>query len=190
MTTYILAGGNDRTSASYGERLASVLGQLRAGSRLLSCFFSQDPVDRHERFVEFKGWFDHAFGPTIVVEEAQEENFFDQLKVADILYLHGGETLRLIDALPDFDMFKKAIEGKTIVGSSAGANYLSNVFYSPNARKIRNGSGAAGVATIVHYGATDKMSLEEWAVVVQDVKKIAQSRVFLLPEGEFVVIQS
>ena len=188
MTNFILAGGNDRTTDGYGVRLAETLKSLGVGNRILSCLFSQAPADRHARFLEMQKWFEETLEPDVSVEEAREETFYEQLKMVDILYLHGGETLRLIDALPDFKKFAESIEGKTVIGSSAGANYLSTTFYSPSAKKIRQGTGVAGVATVVHFGALDKLSHEEWMSVADEVKSVDGKSVHLLAEGQFVVI--
>jgi len=125
MTTYILAGGNDRTAdPTYGDRLAKVVSSLVDEPIILSCFLSWPVEYQHEHWQDYVSWFKEKFGDVEVLE-ATQDNFYDLAKKANIIYLHGGHTKELLAHLPDFEKSKKAFEGKVVIGSSAGANYLS-----------------------------------------------------------------
>ena len=92
-----------------------------------------------------------------------------------------------------FTSLKEAFEGKVIVGSSAGANYLSSVYYSPSKNLVGHGSGLVDVATLVHYGADSdgEISLSEaaWSSALDRVKEVSgkDRPILLLPEGTFNV---
>lgn len=194
MTKYILAGGCDRSYLDYGKRLAEVVNREVSNPKILSCFFSSSKETRKEREDEWGSWFKKYFANS-VVSHASEETFFEQLNEADVLYLHGGATTQLIESLPDFHRLKEAIKGKVIIGSSAGANYLSKIYYSPLNDSIKGGSGIIDVNTIVHYGieSFDKKEYtpEQWQDIVKRVNdKTESGHVVLLPEGNFTVIEA
>lgn len=195
MTKYILAGGCDRLYPDYGKRLAEVVLREKRGPVILSCMFSQARDDREQRYAYFDEWFRKYFGDGVTILHAQEDSFYEQLKEADVLYLHGGTTKMLLDALPDFNEFRDSVEGKTVVGSSAGANYLAKYCYSPSIDETMEGSGILDIGVVVHYGIEkfDETSYthDMWLSVANKVRSLAGDRpTVLLSEGNFVVFDS
>lgn len=195
MTTYILAGGNDRGYDTYGKNLAKVVLARVTQPRILSCFFSQPPDVWDEKFESWSQWFGRYFGSNFTYTLARSDTFIEQVKAADVIYLHGGTTKLLTDALVAYPDIEEAFAGKIVIGSSAGANFLSKVYYSPSANKVDFGSGIVDCLSVVHYGAAfdGEVSLTtyEWKGVVKRVKDLgASENVTLLPEGEFVVFET
>jgi peptidase E len=84
-------------------------------------------------------------------EIADESSLISQIQHADILYLMGGVSLKLLETLKPFDNLRQVLEGKIIVGESAGANVLSSYFYTPSADQVSPGLGFVPVKTIPHY---------------------------------------
>ena len=114
---------------------------------------------------------------TLSFEVATEENFIEQVQNADIVYLHGGATIKLLDTLKQFSDLSAFFSGKTIVGDSAGANVLCAAFYS-----LKNGPGEGfGLLLfkiICHYVEESKHKLD-------DIKPDLET--FYLREYEFKV---
>jgi hypothetical protein len=90
MTTYILAGGNDRMAEGYGKRLAAEITEHVPRPKVLSCFFSLPESEWPAKFNQFKEWFEANFTDDFTYEYAQKDTFLQQIKEADIIYLHGG----------------------------------------------------------------------------------------------------
>lgn len=152
MTTLIVAGGNDRsTDPTYGSRLAEVVKKIVEKPVILSCFLSWPIEQQHEHWQDYVPWFKDNFGD-IEILEATQDNFYDLAERADVIYLHGGRTKELLANLPDFEKSKRAFRGKVVIGSSAGANYLSTCCISMSEGfDIAQGSGILGQPVMVHY---------------------------------------
>jgi hypothetical protein len=195
MTTYILAGGNDRGYDAYGKSLAKEVLARVSQPRILSCFFAQPEDIWQDKYDGWKQWFMTNFGGTITYSLARTETFIEQVKHSDVVYIHGGENKLLMDTLNSYAQIETHFKDKIVIGSSAGANYLSKVYYSPSANKVDFGSGILDCLSVVHFGATfdGEVSLtkDEWNDVVTRVKNFgASEKVTLLPEGEFVVFET
>lgn len=195
MTKYILAGGCDRQYPDYGKRLAEVIKLEISNPLILSCMFSRAPENREDRYKAYDLWFKEHFGSDVTVLHADEEHFYEQLEQCDVLYLHGGRMANLLNSLPDFTQFRDATANKIIVGSSAGANYLSKVCYSPSQDNFMEGSGWLDVGVVVHYGIQqfeDKnYTKEQWRSAAIGVKKrVGNATTLLIPEGTFTIVEA
>lgn len=82
---------------------------------------------------------------------ALEESFAEDVAWADVIYLHGGDSLRLKEALIKHEGLSKMFSGKTIAGDSAGVNVLARFFYARKAERIEEGLGILPLKTVVHY---------------------------------------
>lgn len=194
MTTYILAGGNDRkTDPSYGVRLAGVVKRIVKDPVILSCFLSRPEAEQHEHWVDYLPWFRQHFGDEATILEATKDNFYELAQTADVIYLHGGRTKELFEHLPDFEKSKIAFEGKIVIGSSAGANYLSTKCISMSEGfTVVEGSGIIGCPVIVHYRSESfegkDYSHDDWTQAEASLLADGSKQVICLPEGQFCVI--
>lgn len=111
-------------------------------------------------------------------EIAREDDFEEQVKSADVVYLHGGTTLKLLTALKKFPNLRELFKGKTIAGDSAGANVLGKFCYSPHANDVLEGLGILPLKIIPHF-------CEEYRGKVDGVGEGLE--MLLLPEYEFKV---
>jgi peptidase E len=195
MTLYILAGGNDRSYDEYGEKLSGVIKPLvKSPIKILSCQFAKDKDDWQTIFESWKPWFHKYLGEDVELRLASEEKFLEQIDWADVIYLHGGHTWKQEAMIKQYTDLEKYFEGKVVIGSSAGANYLSKTYYSPKRDTIGKGSGITQLNTIVHYGAANdgeiSLTESEWMDVVERMKSVVgDEEVTLIPEGEFVVVE-
>ena len=62
---------------------------------------------------------------TLSFQTADESSLISQIQNADILYFMGGISLKLLETLKPFNNLRQAMEGKIVIGESAGANVLS-----------------------------------------------------------------
>lgn len=192
MTTYILAGGLDRAHPEYWDNLGKEL-KISRPVKLLSCFFSMPKQDWEEKFEGFKPFFMRAFGEDVEYELADPDKFIEQIQRSDVVYLHGGSSHRLKTVLARYGNLEAHFRGKTIIGSSAGANYLSAVGWSPSLREVIIGSGIVPWNVIVHYGSSfaddEVMGPIDWQEARRQLKGVLpqDSKITPLYEGEFIV---
>ncbi|MCK5022013.1 MAG: Type 1 glutamine amidotransferase-like domain-containing protein [Candidatus Pacebacteria bacterium] len=111
---------------------------------------------------------------------ATEESFEDQIKEADIIYLHGGLSPKILEIMKRFPNLQKLFEGKIIAGDSAGANVLTKVFYSFLSDKVFEGLGLLPIKLIPHYEDKFKNKLDDMYPELETVR---------LSEYKFVVYE-
>lgn len=92
---------------------------------------------------------------------AREDIFIEQIKNADVIYISGGTTVRLLEKLDKFPNLKEHFLGKVVAGESAGANVLSTYCYSKSGGGVIKGLGTLPLKLIVHYIGEHKDVLSE-----------------------------
>ena len=194
MTTYILAGGCDGDYPEYMVQLARIVRMKVAAPKILSCGFSGEDGQAEASFPKRKRMLEDGFGESVEITMATKDNFIEQVRAADVVYLHGGSTRTLMGAMREYPDIQGEFVGKIIVGSSAGANYLSGYGFSPSVDAAGEGSGIVNVAVVVHYGSTGfsgkTFMPKYWQEAAEAVRKASDEReLILLPEGTFVVIE-
>lgn len=192
MTTYILAGGNDRTTPGYGEHLQAEISKYVAKSKILSCFYSSPEEAWPEKAAGWENWFRTYFGSDVSYSYARQDIFLAQIDDADVVYLHGGNTQLLFDTLPATDELISHFAGKIVVGSSAGANALSTNYWSSTQARPLRGLGFTKLNIMVHYGTLSHEKLprtpEDWRrEEAEFAQHIGGTEIVKLPEGQFVV---
>lgn len=92
---------------------------------------------------------------------ANEESFEDQIKESDIIYLHGGRSLKILGIIKKYTNLSELFEGKIVAGDSAGANVLAKAFYSLTSDTISEGIGLLSIKLIPHYEEKNKNKLDD-----------------------------
>lgn len=122
-------------------------------------------------------------GKKLSFEVADEAIFSEQAQRADIVYLHGGNTLKLLNTLKKFSNTEELFKGKTIAADSAGVNAISEFSYSQSANAILEGIGLIPFKTICHYS-------EKYKDKIDELNKYDKNLEFLLlPEYQYKVFQ-
>lgn len=162
-TKFILHGGfAGRTNSENNLFFKEILKDTPEQVNILLVYFAKEQT-KYERIVKedtlhFKrNGKDKKFN----FEIATIENFLKQLKKADIVYLHGGQTLKLLETLKDYLDLAELLKGKIVAGESAGAYVLSACFYSKTEGEIFKGLGFVPVKTICHYIGKNKEKLNK-----------------------------
>jgi len=153
-TKYILHGGFEKGKQDEDNRLfySEILREAPQSIKILLVPFAKDEdrvAPSNERVMrEFNSVRD---GKEIMFETAERESFLKQLSLCGVIYFHGGTTLKLLNTLKEFPDFKNLMEGKIIVGESAGSNVLCSYFYSKSADVVGQGLGFLPIKIIPHY---------------------------------------
>ena len=164
MTTKIILHGGyaGRVNEQNNVFFSEILKDVPENMKVLLVYFAKekDEYDRMER--EDKQQFENnSRGRKLSFEIASENDFIEQIKQSDVVYLHGGQTMKLLETLKKYPDFQDTIKGKIIAGESAGAYVLSSCFYSKTEGGIFKGLGFVPVKTICHYAGENNEKLIE-----------------------------
>lgn len=178
-TKYILHGGFRTGEKQVNDAFFSeILKTAPDPANILIVYFATENGDKY--FPEDQEQFNkNSGGKKLTFVKATKENFIGQTKSADIIYLHGGSSLPLLDILKKFPDFPKLIQGKIVAGDSAGANYLSTVFYSRR-NGVGEGDGILPIKIIPHFIEENRHQLD---TVHPELKTI------FLPEYHFEIYE-
>jgi 8-oxo-dGTP diphosphatase len=156
-TKFILHGGftrkiNEQNNTFFQEMVKGI-----ENPKVLMCFFAVVEQNRvEELFTELpKRIKDLNPDKEIECTLATQDNFITQLKTADVLYVHGGNTEQLMETLQLFPTFRDEIAGKVVVGSSAGAYVLVAKGVVHTSEHSRAGLGFIPVRLIAHYSSPE-----------------------------------
>lgn len=182
-TKFILHGGftKGKTEENNGEFYTEILKDAPEKAKILLVCFAKDdehvPIATERVKIEFSK---SKWQKKITFDVASEELFIEQVKSADVVYFHGGTTLKLLESLKKFPYLKDSLSGKIVAGESAGANVFGKFFYNPSADKVHEGLGFLPLKIIPHYSEKYKGKLDN---VRQELQLL------LLPEYEYKVFE-
>jgi peptidase E len=182
-TKFILHGGftKGKTEENNGGFYTEILKDAPEKAKILLVCFAKDderiPIATERVKTEFNK---SKWQKEITFEVASEQSFVEQIKSADVIYFHGGTTLKLLEALKKFQSLKDLLSGKIIAGESAGANVFGEFFYSPSADKVDKGLGLLPLKIIPHYSENYKGKLDSVG---------AELELLSLPEYEYKIFE-
>jgi peptidase E len=162
-TKYILHGGYAGKKNKKNDKFfKEILSINKKKLNILLVYFAQCKKEydriKSEDYCQFNS---NGKNKILNFEIAEKDKFIKQIKRSDIIYLHGGKTLKLLNILRKYKNFAKLIEGKIIAGESAGAYVLSSYFYSKSIKKCSAGLKLVPVKTICHYVGENRNKLSE-----------------------------
>lgn len=85
------------------------------------------------------------------IKVATADMFEKDCTWADVIYLHGGKTIKLVESLSKYPNIRDLFSGKIVSGDSAGAHALGKLYYSRNSKIIRDGLGIVPLKIMAHY---------------------------------------
>lgn len=161
-TKYVLHGGfipaqKQENDAFFTETLK----ETPKRTKILLVYFAKEPdrvalnrAEDVEQFSKNSGTRELSF------EVANNRSFPEQIEKADIIYLHGGHTGKLLNELRKFKNLEELFMGKIIAGDSAGANVLCAAFYS---LRIGAGEGLSiiPIKIICHFSEENKDKMRQ-----------------------------
>jgi len=162
---FILCGGYEWKYDMKMNKLAQFILNKFSKPKILDIWFAMSK----EQYKKYDNIFVEIYKNNNILFErkiATEENFIKECEWADVINIHGGSSDLLFPLMQKYDL-SVFFEDKIIIGSSAGAKFLSS--YSPNwnGKGLRKGSGILPLNVIVHFG--DHKYLEDnasWSDVV------------------------
>ena len=153
-TKFILHGGftPGKTNEDNSKFYAEILKDAPEGAKVLLVCFAKDEERISPATTKVVTEFNkNKWQKEITFDIASEQSFLEQVKSADVVYFHGGKTLKLLEVLKKFPDLKDLLNGKIVAGESAGANVCGKFFYSPNSDSVGEGLGFLPIKIIPHY---------------------------------------
>ncbi|MFA6013226.1 MAG: Type 1 glutamine amidotransferase-like domain-containing protein [Desulfobacteraceae bacterium] len=152
-TKYVLHGGSaQHVNAENDKFFTEILNGAGDRVRILLVEFAGSD-ERKERNVAIDtSQFERVKGSReLTFEVADRDIFLNQIRKADVVYLGGGTTVRLVEVLNHYPELRVAFEGKIIAGESAGANVMATYCYSKSGGGVMKGLGLVPVKMWPHY---------------------------------------
>jgi peptidase E len=153
MTKFVLHGGFDK-NISYikDEFFQQVLKDTPENIKIFLVFFAESDEYLELRIKQCKDKFENNKGSkNLEFKMATEENFLDGCIWADVIFLSGGRTAKLMEILKKYKDIGQVFSGKTIAGDSAGVNVLAQFSYGKNSKEIKEGLRILPFKVVVHY---------------------------------------
>ena len=159
--------------------------------KILECIFAMPPERWEEKLASDKAFFAKNLSATkYELQLADPSTFTQQVQWANVVYLRGGETARLMSALAQTKGWSDHLNGKTVAGSSAGADALSKYYYCLDHLKLGEGLGLVSVKVLVHYQSNYNAPHINWDKAYAELQSYQEKLpVVTLHEGEFKVIE-
>lgn len=188
MTKYILVGGYPYKAEDGGKTMCQeAVDGFTEPINVLICLFARQQEQWDKLYEKNRQFFINNL-PDIKLNFtlADKHKFRDQIKNTNLLYFSGGDTLELSHRLEKNPGWDKVLNGKTVMGSSAGTDILSTYNYDLQFFKCSDGFGLVPVKTLVHYGAPDYMPPIGWKAACKELKDYKEDLpILILHEGEY-----
>lgn len=197
MTTYILHGGytSGMTDAQSNKLRDAILSKLNDDKIKFAIIPFAATRDNWEKKFESrnKSLAKRLFGDNYEIRLAYPDTFYGDCDWANVIFIQGGDYSLLSHYLDQFSDLAKVFANKIVIGSSAGADCLSEMFYDGDWRKIGKGYGLVDVASIPHfggeYGNDDPRGPIDWSKAEQELRGATDLPIYLIREGEFEVFE-
>lgn len=191
MTKYVLVGGFPYKANDGGKAMCeeAVYG-LREPINVLICLFARKKEGWKKLFKENSDFFKQNLSDKKLKFTLANENFFLQQIVAnDLIYFSGGDPVDLRKRLDKIKGWQEGLNGKNVMGSSAGADIFSKYSYDIQFFKLADNYGLVPVKTIVHYGSDNYTPPIGWVNAYHELHNYKEKLpIWALAEGEFMSI--
>lgn len=154
---YIVHGGYTGVeNKSNKEFFSEIVKDLKNEAIILLVFFASWNEDKTEKFNSLCLKL-NSINPdkNFKCVYATKDDFLKQIEESDAVFFNGGRTQDLLETVAKFDLdsIRSNFNGKTIVGSSAGAYMLASLGASHDDENIRKGMGFLDIRLVCHYNS-------------------------------------
>ncbi len=194
MTKYILVGGYVRNALDGGKGFCQELIKgFEEPVKILDCLFAEDDNSLWPEKLRKDQELLSLMLPDVDIQWqlAQISTFRQQISWADVIYLRGGSAeLLLQNIIKEIPDIQKLMEGKTLAGTSAGADVIATFYYGLDTIQIMEGLGLLPIKVIVHWKSDYNAPNIDWNKAYQELQDYKQPlELITLAEGEFRVIE-
>lgn len=164
--------------------------------KFLLCNFAQGREYWESKFPgysdEIKVDMPDNINPSFVL--AFPDDFVDQCKEADIIYLHGGDDHLIQYWLKKFNL-EDIFKDKVVATNSAASDVLVASYWTCDWRLCREGLGILPIKFIPHFkskfGTDDPRGPIDWEQAYKELEEFGDKSlpIHALEEGQFIVIE-
>jgi len=193
MIKYILVGGYVHKAKDGGKTFCEELIKDidKKPVKILDCLFARKGED-WQKSLESDNIFFSKFITDFELELADPDRFTEQVKNSDIVYLKGGYTSPLVELLNKDTAWIKELEGKVLVGTSAGGDAIARYYSVLKTHRVGDGLGLLSIKFIPHWESDysdDEVRDINWDEELKKLKGYKEDLpIYTLAEGEFKVI--
>lgn len=195
MIKYILVGGYVHKASDEGKAFCEELikGIDKKPVKILDCMFARN-IEDWESSLEKDREFFNRFITDFELELADPDNFTEQVKNSDVIYLRGGYTRKIMELLTKNLDWVKELDGKVLVGTSAGADAIAKYYTVLSTKRVGDGLGLLPIKFIPHWDSDysdDEAHNINWQDELDKLKAYKEDLpIFTLREGEFKVFNT
>lgn len=166
MTTYYIHGGDSSVlNAKNTKFYKYIFSKVKNKSKLLVLYHAKDRdawIDKYTNDIDLINKIIPNNNLLFELGDSDLIKLEKQLKNSDIIFIKGGSSLKLKEALlPLKDKFRQLLSGKIIISTSAGAYLLSKYYYSNDTNSIQEGFGILPIKLFCHYSKDQQPRLFE-----------------------------
>lgn len=185
MIKFILHGGGTSLPTQENKRFFSeIVKGLPDPVEILLVYFAQEKERWLESFEIGKERFSSALPERdleFVLADINKDKFIQQIKSADAVYIHGGNTLLLKQYLSKIENLEKLLQGKVVAGSSAGANVFAKYHFSNSRKRVEEDLGILPIKVHCHHKG-EKEKIKKLKETGEDLK------IYTIPEGKYYIV--
>lgn len=184
MTKFVLHGGfvrdmDPNNDSFFHEITAGTTGRVL----ILLNYFARDDEEVEKSFKQHKERFlQNSGNQELVFEIAKPDTFVAQLKKADVLFISGGDTKKLVDKMSLTPNLRVLFHDKVVAGSSAGVYVLSKYYWSNDKKELGNGLGILNFKALCHHKSGDTDIVNKLLSYKEDLPLLT------LPDHKWIVV--
>lgn len=192
MTKYILLGGYPHKALDGGRAFYEELVEgFTEPVKILICAFARPQNVWQKTLDEDQVTFEQKLpNKRFVLKLASQNEFLEQVAWADAIYFRGGITEDLLEELIKQPGWTSIVRGKTIAGTSAGANVLGEYYAALDSPEVKKGLGILPIKVIVHYRSDYNAPNIDWDKSYQLLEDTGKKfPILALGEGQFEIVE-
>jgi len=188
MTKYILHGGASKYDTDDNKKFfREIITSLSDSATILVVCYMMEGKNWDEVLEADKKTFLNVApnkNLNLVLADKQTSAFIGQIKNADAIYMHGGNTHVLKEYLDKIADLKNVWRGKIIAGTSAGALVLGEYYYENDDDTYNVGLGIFPFKLFCHYDNEKSDKLDKLKSFGDDieVRTIAEQKFFIIEQ--------
>ncbi len=195
MKHLVLGGGYQMKAADGGEHWVRTMLQRADGhARIAFCLFARDEHEWIRVLQEQQDAIKRYAGSTKVEFQTMTPDSLAEVSDwANVIYITGGGLpARLKTMLAKHGDILKLWNGKTICGSSAGADVLCQRYMHLQSKTVEQGLGWVNANLIPHWRAPDwpDWTEKDWDAAVQKMAEVpGRTPLLCMREGSFIELE-
>lgn len=185
---FIIAGGVVTKKNKGKEFFEEFIKGFKEPIKILDVLFSRLEKTWERIFEEDKEFYSKRLNKKFILELAKPENFAKQVENSNVIFFIGGNTEKLLETLKRDLSWIKFLDGKTLAGTSAGADAISKYYYDIEKFEVKEGLGLVPIKVIVHFKSSGTYPKVNWEKAVEQLKNYGKNLpIYKLKEGDFIV---